>query len=365
MDYIKKLCILKQVSSGFAADGRQVSALLTAETWGGRLTLTLSPIGFAPLSAGRYRCLVCDARGQTEVFDLPVPAANAVVRKAGVLDISAGFFAAVCFVSGKVTIVACGSCGPKQYDAKALCAALDESAPPQAAPTSVREPPSAAGAPHGSPAAPRERGDAPPYDDEVVASENYYEFADADLEALRIRAQGEGSEQAAAESAGGSDAPQPPPENAAPPDTCAAEGPPDPSAARAPQAAPPAPDKDAAPCAGEAARTEQPRYYAKVQGDLTALFDKYPAEEELAECIPYSRWAKISFARGKHYTVGVIFDETLPRYICYGVPAAARTDPPAALRGFCSFLPLSVFDLNGKGYWMMFQDAETGECIKI
>ena len=49
MDYVKKLCILKQVSSGFAAGTGQVSAILTAETLGGMLQLSLSPIGLATL----------------------------------------------------------------------------------------------------------------------------------------------------------------------------------------------------------------------------------------------------------------------------------------------------------------------------
>ena len=71
------------------------------------------------------------------------------------------------------------------------------------------------------------------------------------------------------------------------------------------------------------------------------------------------------FSRNKYYTVGVICDEKKPKYICYGVPAESRGEPPDALKGYCSFLPLSVFDLSGKGYWMMFQDAETGECVKI
>ena len=69
MNYIKKLCILKQLSSGFAADGKKVSALLTAENFAGRLTLTLALIGFAPLSGGRYRLLLCDAHGGKESFD--------------------------------------------------------------------------------------------------------------------------------------------------------------------------------------------------------------------------------------------------------------------------------------------------------
>lgn len=113
------------------------------------------------------------------------------------------------------------------------------------------------------------------------------------------------------------------------------------------------------------AEDAQPCYYDKVKNELAALFGRYPAEEELAECIPFSKWAKITFSRNKYYTVGVISDERKPKYICYGVPAESRKDPPEALKGLCSFLPISVFDLNGKGYWMMFQDAETGQCIKI
>ena len=43
---------------------------------------------------------------------------------------------------------------------------------------------------------------------------------------------------------------------------------------------------------------------------------------------------------------------------------------PLTIRGITlknriEIAPISVFDLSGKGYWMMFQDAETGECIKI
>ena len=69
--YTKKLCVLKQLSSGFAADGKKVSALLTAESYAGRLTLNLSLIGFAPLSEGRYRAAVVDEHGTAEMFDVP------------------------------------------------------------------------------------------------------------------------------------------------------------------------------------------------------------------------------------------------------------------------------------------------------
>ena len=426
MNYVKKLCILKQVSSGFAAGTGQVSAILTAETFGGRLQLSLSPIGLASLSAGRYRCLVADARGNSEVLDLPSPPAGAALRKVSPLSIAEGLFAALCYVRGRAVPVACGSCGGKSYDAAALCAALDEDVadtgkkalredtagagktvrPAEgAAPAPAKEagaaraqtahareagtaqkqaaPPPRKGAQAAPPPAqtdvpPRAQTDTAPhaetdeapsasktprieadgrYDDELIAAENYYAFADADLSSLRIRP-----------SAGMADAEEPPVKAEAgesgeggngpsfPPNTESGTG----EGGEGEQAAERAFSEPKKPPA-----KQPPRYYAKVQGDLRALFEQYPPEEELAACIPYSRWAKIAFARGKHYAVGVISDEGRPQYICYGVPAERLSEPPKALRGFCSFMPLSVFDLHGKGYWMMFQDADTGECIQI
>ena len=107
------------------------------------------------------------------------------------------------------------------------------------------------------------------------------------------------------------------------------------------------------------------RYYDSVKGELDELFEKYPSEDNLQRAVEDSRWVKIEFAPQKYYTVGLMFEKGKPRYICYGVPAANKSEPPAALKGFCSYLPLSLFDLRGKGYWMMYQDADTGRCVEI
>ena len=406
MNYTKKLCILKQVASGFAADGREVSALLTAEQLGGRVTLTLAPIGFAPLSAGRYRCVVQDAAGGREAFDLPPEGA---VRRCAGLDISRGLGCAVCFVHGRAQAVAFGRVGEGKYDPKAMC--LPEGDAPaaakgggphsgngqaaknerpqaeqaeraggrQAGPTaraggqtaSTNAAPTAEGtAPAAGRGAAGGQEGAPPYDDEKIAPENYFAFADAGendrtgeeagracgrADAAPAASGGGGGEQAARRALGaaGGDA-------GGELDTA---------------------DGDAGGEAGggrdmregegegqtlfKTSGAGEPCYYDRVRGELEALFARHPAERELADCIPYSRWAKVSFARGKYYAVGVISDEQKPRYICYGVPAAARTAPPDALRGFCSFMPLSVFEPEGRGYWMMFQDADTGQCVRI
>lgn len=381
MNYIKKLCILKQVASGFAADGREVSALLTAESLGGRLTLTLAPIGFAPLAAGRYRCVVQDADGRREAFDLPVPS-GACVRRAGGLDIARGIGCAVCFVGGKATCVAFGKTGEGAYDPKAMCAAEGE-APTRAqtppaipAPTRAADPMQAA-----DPTRPTQAQTPPdpPYDDEMLATENYFEKEGG---APSGEACAEKTGGAPAEETGGAQAADglcsggPCADGGAPTGGGTGEGKAAEGGGQEKGAESGARDGNAQARAvtGENAQTlfrlhggenAEPCYYDRVRADLDALFARHPAERELADCIPYSRWARVNFARNKYYAVGVICDEKKPQYICYGVPAEAHGEPPAALKGFCSFLPLSVFEPEGRGYWMMFQDAETGRCVRI
>ena len=67
----------------------------------------------------------------------------------------------------------------------------------------------------------------------------------------------------------------------------------------------------------------------------------------------------------EYYTVGLIYDQKKPAYICYGVPGKYSKEPPKELKGYCSYLPLSLFDLGGDGYWMMYQNADSGECVHI
>ena len=334
MNYVKKLCVLKQLSSGFAADGKKVSALLTAESFAGSVTYSLALIGFAPLREGRYVCLVCDEKGEYETFDIPSPS-GCTVKRAEKCGIAQGFCCLVCHIGMRVTPVAFGKCGERTWDVKKICALLDRLESP--VPENAAPPADAGGAQTEQNAArpdaqteqnaARPDAPAPPNDDELVATENYFEY---DKEEKPDEQNPEKKERR-----------QNPGEN-----------------------------EDAQSLfrfasAEKLAEDAQPCYYDKVKNELAALFGRYPAEEELAECIPFSKWAKVTFSRNKYYTVGVISDEHKAKYICYGVPAEHRGDPPEALKGLCSFLPLSVFDLNGKGYWMMFQDAETGQCIKI
>ncbi len=370
MNYIKKLCILKQLSSGFAADGKTVSALLTAESFAGRVALSLSLIGFAPVTSGRYRFLVCDALGFTETFDIDSNS-GATVKKPSRLQIEEGFCCLVCFSNGKVVPVAFGKCGDKTYDVKRLCQQLEQQEKPQSAADASDTPAKTLGGPVGAKPsseinqpqkkaadtaagkeqdllknfpdapggfAPPQAGEKTEYDDEIVATENYYEFDKQENSAQREEKQNGSESFAQKQKESGAEVS--------------------------------GKDEDAQSLfriAGSENLGENARacYYEKVKEELSRLFDSQPAEEELAKAVPLSRWAKVTFARGKYYTVGVISDEKRPKYICYGVPTDKRGDPPDALKEYCSFVPLSIFDPDGKGYWMLFQDAETGACVKL
>ena len=106
------------------------------------------------------------------------------------------------------------------------------------------------------------------------------------------------------------------------------------------------------------------RYYLKVKAELDKTLSNYPRERVLENIFRDSRWAKINYSDSKYYVVGLIKENGVEKYICYGVPERFSEYAPKELDGYCSFIPLSVFDLSGNGYWMMFQDADTGECLK-
>ena len=110
--------------------------------------------------------------------------------------------------------------------------------------------------------------------------------------------------------------------------------------------------------------SESHPYYETARQELEEVLLKFPTEEALERNLPESRFVKINYSQDKYYVVGVIKENGREKYVCYGIPAKYSLEPPKELKGFCSFIPLSIFDLNGDGYWMMFQDAISGECVK-
>ena len=104
-------------------------------------------------------------------------------------------------------------------------------------------------------------------------------------------------------------------------------------------------------------------YYLSVKDELEQIFFSYEREENLEKIFKGSKWAKIYYSKDKFYVVGLVFEQEKEKYICYGVPSKYKKVPPKELEGYSSFIPLSVFDMFGDGFFIMFQDAKTGKCV--
>ncbi len=103
-------------------------------------------------------------------------------------------------------------------------------------------------------------------------------------------------------------------------------------------------------------------YYERVCDDIEKLFSTLPRESELEKLLPSTRWVRCDYGGSRYYVVGLI--GTKPDYVCYGIPGEYSPTPPAALEDRACWLPLNVRAPEGKGYWVLYQDAATGKSVK-
>lgn len=105
------------------------------------------------------------------------------------------------------------------------------------------------------------------------------------------------------------------------------------------------------------------KYIDNARQELEEIFEKFPTHEGLEKLFPLSKFAKVNFAPDKYYVVGIINENGQEKYLCYGVPGKYNEQAPKELAPYCTFIPVSIFNLSGDGFWMMFQDAVTGKCV--
>ena len=96
MQYLKKMCILRQIKQGFTGDGKPLSGLVKIEQYGKNIAIEVSIIHFAPTVLGDYYCLLADSYGNTELLPLRGKSMFNILSN---MDISLGFCAVVCFVN--------------------------------------------------------------------------------------------------------------------------------------------------------------------------------------------------------------------------------------------------------------------------
>ncbi len=103
-------------------------------------------------------------------------------------------------------------------------------------------------------------------------------------------------------------------------------------------------------------------FYKKIRDQIEELFVIHPKENFLSALIPDSEWIKIYYEKEDYYVVGKLKEYNRTVLIGYGVPSKSNATPPKVALGTSSFLPvegISPYD----GYWLLFQDADSGKII--
>lgn len=384
MNYIKKMCILRQIRQGFSGDGKTLSGLIKIEQYGKNLAVEVSVINFAPLVSGEYYCLLSDGKGKTEMLSLR---GKSLFNLLSDLDISEGFCGILCYVKNEVVPIAYGINGNKSYDwrtilnatlppvfpnirrdlsgeiaesASAIPQKKQNEAPryeiapspipetktqPTPAPNAPQPPPTTEEPeimpPPSAPPAPREDVKAPStdargrkidYNDETVASENYYEEKEYERNELS-KACKNAYDQSAVESQ----------RTKTRPDR--------------------AENEDASLVRG-AFKTDPDGYYLAVKEEIDRLFKTYPHDKTLNGAFSCSDWVRVKgTAKAPEYLVGVLKNDGRVNYICYALTAEDKDNPPDEIKSVCAFVPTSPYDEN-KGFFVIFQSAASGECVR-
>lgn len=335
MSYTKNIAVIKGLRDGFSADGGTLSGLIKAEKYSGRLIIEVNLINFAPLTEGRYVVAVSDGT-HSEIIE------NCAFEGQSEVDTSAGFSAVICYVNTAVQVIATAVCGNFQAAAFGLKSEIERAE--KIRPVSAEKPvagtsniPVAAEDSAAKRANEVEKTDSiqektrpvatiPPeiYEDEAISEVNYYEFPQTDESggAVCENAQKEENGTELFEDA-------------------------------------------AHTCAVEEGGTGLARggFFERMKAEIEGLISAYPACAELERAVEGSKWVQISYGDGKFYVFGVIYADCAPRYICYGLPSFNSSEPPESMRALSSFLPVET--ALGVGFWVMYQDAETGASVQI
>lgn len=335
MNYVKKMCILRQVKQGFSGDGKALSGLVKVEQYGKNLAVEVSIINFAPLVLGEYYCLLSDEKRNTEMLPLRGKSLFNILSD---MDVSKGFCAVVCYVKNEIVPIAYGVNGNGNYDWRDI---LASTLPPlfgkkneQKTSTAITdaefldEDLREAVSEDLQPQTTESR-----YDDDTVATENYYQAEEEHGQELSCQTGGDAQTQSESQNEReetGVDASE---------------------------------DVDAKRLL-HPFKTDSDGYYLSVKSEIDELLKNYPRDDRLCGAFASSEWARIKGTQDDpQYLVGVVYEDGKARYVCYALKAENKNDPPNEIKDVCSFVPTSPFE-EEKGFFVIFQSAATGECIK-
>lgn len=107
-------------------------------------------------------------------------------------------------------------------------------------------------------------------------------------------------------------------------------------------------------------------FFANISDQLDELLSSYPLDEELNAIVPDAKFVKIADSEtGESYVLGVINQNGAPRYLAYGIPSTYDSEPPDSMKGKCQWLPTDLTDPLSDGYYIIYQDTQTGDLINI
>lgn len=311
--YEKRLCVLKQIKKGFSADGSALTGAVYAERLGGELIITPRIPALAPLKEGRYAIAIA-AGGRNFLLELK---GNDPLRVPADFSIREGFSALICFVRGEAEPIAFGACGGASADFSLLLN-LFERGEKEALKKIEKEDPKRVEQTQGEREIAEENDNAE-YNDEAIADSNYFGSVWKDPENADSACKD-------TDKAGKKDAGDP---------SCADE-------------------TDASMHPFESTRGTL-TYYNEIQPKLKEAMTKYPRDEHMQQVFPNSEWVK-----AENGLLGVVYEKGVPRFLC----VAMKTEPPEQVRDASIFVPDSPYS-DEEGYYVVFQDADTGEYVTI
>ena len=365
MAFTKKVLVLKQIESGFSSIGKTLGGICRVEIENGVAELHLTVVNSLPTD-GEYRLIIIDANKSIYSFSLGKVAGTFYKAFARPPEIKKGYAVGLIVVKNDLPLTVAFALDDafnfslNQFKKSVADLCIEErkirlkhqsekdddkesNTQPITEPTPIKPvyPPTKEPNPTVTP--PKEFPSPKSlYDDEAVATENYFDFETDLFEKL----------QAVKELYFGSlrledDSPFVQGKNQARKsqkvDCCAAHETND--------------DCRAQP------KTIIP-YYQSVERELNSVFERFPKDSDLEKIFIDGKFVRVNYSIDKFYVVGLIKEEGVEKYICYGVPGEYSPTPPDALKDCSTFIPISIFDITGNGFWMIFQDAITGKCIK-
>lgn len=116
---------------------------------------------------------------------------------------------------------------------------------------------------------------------------------------------------------------------------------------------------------GEPSDVKEENFFDGIKNQIDGIFSKYPEEDFLPSIIPNSKWVKVDNGdENEYYVLGLVYQDDVVKYICYGVPGIYSDVPPKDLSGLCQWLALDSNKPYEYGYWITYQDAQSGETIQ-